>query len=52
MPTRLYGFYSNPRWRKTAVMIGANSGIRLAITNLVVDAGATLHAATRRRRNH
>jgi len=34
---------------KTAVVIGASSGIGLATANLFADAGATVHAAARRR---
>ncbi len=33
----------------TAVVVGASSGIGLAITNLFADAGAVVHAAARRR---
>jgi len=34
---------------KTAVVVGASSGIGLATANLLADAGATVHAAARRR---
>src|SRR5215208_6280440 len=34
---------------KTALVIGASSGIGLATANLFADAGATVHAAARRR---
>ena len=34
---------------KTAVVVGASSGIGLATANLFVDAGAAVHAAARRR---
>ena len=34
---------------KTAVVIGASSGIGLATTNLLADSGATVHAAARRK---
>lgn len=34
---------------KTAVVVGASSGIGLATANLFADAGATVHAAARRR---
>lgn len=34
---------------KTAVVIGASSGIGLATANLLADAGATVHAAARRK---
>ncbi|CAA9442918.1 MAG: hypothetical protein AVDCRST_MAG80-1492 [uncultured Rubrobacteraceae bacterium] len=34
---------------KTAVVVGASSGIGLATANLFVDAGAVVHAAARRR---
>jgi len=34
---------------KTAVIVGASSGIGLATANLFADAGATVHAAARRR---
>jgi NAD(P)-dependent dehydrogenase (short-subunit alcohol dehydrogenase family) len=34
---------------KTAVVVGASSGIGLATTNLFADAGAAVHAAARRR---
>ncbi len=34
---------------KTAVVVGASSGIGLAIANLFADAGAAVHAAARRR---
>jgi len=34
---------------KTAVVVGASSGIGLATVNLFADAGATVHAAARRR---
>ena len=33
---------------KTALVIGASSGIGLATANLFADAGATVHAAARR----
>ncbi len=36
-------------WGKTAVVVGASSGIGLATANLFADAGATVHAAARRR---
>jgi NAD(P)-dependent dehydrogenase (short-subunit alcohol dehydrogenase family) len=34
---------------KTAVVVGASSGIGLTTANLFADAGATVHAAARRR---
>jgi NAD(P)-dependent dehydrogenase (short-subunit alcohol dehydrogenase family) len=34
---------------KTAVVVGASSGIGLAVANLFADAGAAVHAAARRR---
>src|ERR687893_322988 len=34
---------------KTAVVIGASSGIGLATANLLADSGATVHAAARRK---
>jgi len=34
---------------KTAVVVGASSGIGLATANLLADAGATVHAAARRK---
>src|ERR687894_2835419 len=34
---------------KTALVIGASSGIGLAVANLFAEAGATVHAAARRR---
>ena len=34
---------------KTALVIGASSGIGLAVSNLFADAGARVHAAARRR---
>ena len=34
---------------KTALVIGASSGIGLATANLFADAGAKVHAAARRR---
>jgi NAD(P)-dependent dehydrogenase (short-subunit alcohol dehydrogenase family) len=34
---------------KTAIVVGASSGIGLATANLFADAGATVHAAARRR---
>lgn len=34
---------------KTAVVIGASSGVGLAVANLLADSGATVHAAARRR---
>jgi NAD(P)-dependent dehydrogenase (short-subunit alcohol dehydrogenase family) len=34
---------------KTAIVIGASSGIGLATANLFADAGARVHAAARRR---
>ena len=35
--------------RKTAIVVGASSGIGLATANLFADEGATVHAAARRR---